>query len=167
MAVYLSIPLVLAAALFQAAFSQAGPISFLKPDLVLVMVAMAGMLLSFRRALLLAVLSGLFLDLFSGMPFGFVTLILVLVVSLMQVPNRDLVELNPLICMVLIALVTSFYCVSYGLALMALGGEPDWTQLLGAVMLPSAVMNSLISPVVFLLYRLIGRKALPVREDWG
>ncbi len=166
MAGYLSIPLVLATAVLQVVLSQAGPLSGLKPDMVLVMVAMAGLLMSLRRALLLAFLSGLLLDLFSGMPFGFVTLLLLLIVSLVRLPNRDLVEMNPLVCMILIALVTVFYYGMYGLAMMALGGEPDWIYLLATVVLPSLVMNSLISPIAFVLYRLIGHRAPPVSEDW-
>ena len=166
MAGYLSVPLLLAAAVFQVVFSQAGPLSGLKPDMVLVMVAMAGLLMSLRRALLLAFLSGLLLDIFSGMPFGFITLILLLIVSLVRLPNRDLVEMNPLVCMIVIALVTVLYYAMYGLAVMALGGEPDWVYLLVTVMLPSLVMNSLISPIAFVLYRLIGHRTPPVREDW-
>ncbi|MDO8688565.1 MAG: rod shape-determining protein MreD [Dehalococcoidia bacterium] len=162
----MSIPLVLAAAMFQSVFPQAGPLTALKPDAVLVMVAMAGLLLSFRVGLILALLSGLELDLFSGMPFGFVTLLLLLVVCLVRLPNRDLVEVNPLVCMAVVAMATDLYYAIYCLTIIALGGDPGWSNILTSVVVPSMTMNSLLSPVIFVIYRLLGRRALPVREDW-
>lgn len=166
MAALLFIPVVLAAALSQVVVSQFGPLSGLKPDFVLVMVATAGLLLSFRQAVVLAILGGLLLDLFSGMPFGFITLVLILIVVLVRLPSRDLVEVNPLVCMVIIALSTGVYYSLFALAITAMGGEPDWLYLPTSVILPSVVMNSLLSPFAFLLYRLVGRRALKVREDW-
>ncbi len=133
---------------------------------MLVMVAMAGLLLSFRVGLILAFLSGLALDLFSGMPFGFVTLLLLLVICLVRLPNRDLVEVNPLVCMVVVAMATSLYYAIYSLAIVALGGDPGWSQVFASVVIPSIIMNCLLSPVVFVIYRILGRRALLVREDW-
>lgn len=166
MALYVSAPLVLAAALFQSTFPQAGPLAGLKPDLVLVLALMAGILLDLRQGLILALLGGLVLDLFSGMPFGFVTLLLLLATPLARFPNRDLLETNPLVSMLVVALATLLYYGMYTLGILALGGEADWLRLASTAILPAVVMNTLLSPLVYGLFSLLGRKAMPIREDW-
>ncbi|MDP2726464.1 MAG: rod shape-determining protein MreD [Dehalococcoidia bacterium] len=166
MAFPVSVFLVLAASLFQAAFPPAGPVAGIKPDLVLVLAVMASMLLGLRYGLVLSVLGGIILDLFSGMTFGFVTLSLLLVTSLARFPNPDLLEINPLVCMLVIALDSFFYYGIYSLGMLALGGELDWFRLFTRVVLPSVVMNTLVSPLVYGLMILLGRRKMPVREDW-
>lgn len=166
MALYVAVPLVLAAALFQSALPQAGPLAGLKPDLVLVVALTGGVLLSWRQGLFLAFLGGLVLDLFSSMPFGFVTLALLLAASLARLPNRDLLEANPLVCMLVVALATLLYYGTYSLGILTLRGELDWLRLASTAVLPAVVMNSLLSPLFYGLFSLLGRKAVPLREDW-
>lgn len=166
MAFYVAIPLVLAAALLQGALPQLGPVAGIKPDLTLVLVAMAGMMLGFRHGLVLAFLAGLVLDLFSGMPFGFVMLLLMLVASVARFPNPNLLEVNPLVCMLVVALATLLFHGVYSLGVLALGGEADWLLVATVVILPSAIMNTLISPFIFGLFSVLGRKPVPVQEDW-
>lgn len=167
MAFYVAIPLVLAAAFLQGALPQMGPVAGVKPDLTLVLVVMAGMVLGFRRGLFLAFLAGLVLDRYSGMPFGFVTLLLMLVTSVARFPNPDLLEVNPLVCMLVVAPATLLYYGIYSLGVLALGGGSDWLLVATTVVLPTTIMNTLISPFVFGIFSLLGRKGAPVREDWS
>lgn len=166
MAFVVAIPLVLAAALLQAALPQIGPVSGVRPDLALVLVVMAGMVLGFRQGLVLAFLSGLFLDFFSGLPFGFTTLLLMLVASVARFPNPNLLVVNPLVCMLVVALATLLYHGTYALGVLVLGGYLDWPLLATVVVLPSVIMNTLASPFVFGIFSLLARKASPVREGW-
>ncbi len=166
MAFYFSIPIVIAAALFQSSSSQAGPLSGLKPDLVVVIVAMAGLLLPFRKALILAFIGGTVLDVFSGFPLGFATMLLLLIAAISSLPNRDVVEVNPLVCIALVAVVTVFYYLAYSLAMVALAGPLEWPSLLQSEVLPSLVINSLLSPVAFVWFRLLSRRRVKLREEW-
>ena len=167
MAFYFAVPLVVAAALFQAAVPQVGPVGGVKPDLVLVLAVMAGMLMGRVQALTLAFLGGLILDVTTGMPFGFATLALLLVTSVARFPNPNLLEVNPLVCMLVVALATLAYNGIYSLGVLAVGGELDGLRLGTNVILPLIVMNTLLSPLVFGLFSLLGRRSRPVREDWG
>lgn len=165
MAFYVAVPLALAAALLQAV-PQAGPLAGLKPDLVLVLAAMAGMLLGLRRGLTIAFLGGIVLDLFSGMPFGFVTLLLLLVTSLARFPSPGRLEVNPLVCMLVVALVALLFYTVYSLGVMALGGETDWLRLATTAIFPSVLTSAFLSLPVYGLFSLLSRKTIPLKEDW-
>lgn len=166
MAFYVSIPLVLGVAFLQVTLPQVGPVAGLKPDLLLVLVVMAGMLLGLRKGLVLAFLGGLVLDFYSGMPFGFITLVLLLVTSLARFPSPGLLEVNPMVCMFIVGLATLFYNGILSLGVVALGGETNWMRLATAVVLPITVMNALLSLLVFGILVLLVKKPVPLRESW-
>lgn len=154
------------AAIFQIVLSEASPVAGLKPDLVLVLAVMAGMLLGTRQGVVLAFLGGATLDLFSGMPFGFVTLSLLLVASIARFPGPHALELNPLVCMVVVTFASLLYYAIYSMGILALGGELDWLTLFKNMIVPAVVINTVICPFVYALYAILGRKPVSVREDW-
>jgi rod shape-determining protein MreD len=163
MVLYLAGGLAVLAALLQSSGPGMSPISGSKPDLVLVLVLTGGIILGLRPAVFLAILGGLVLDVFSGLPFGFITLALLLVVPLVRLHNPDYLEPNLPLSMLIVLMASLVYYGVLALGILALGGRIDWQGLGTNIVLPASAMNTLISPIAYWLLRWLRGKSVPVR----
>lgn len=160
-------PLLFGGALLQASFFPSLGLLSVRPDLVLQMVVMWALLRGWRQALPWGFVGGLVLDLFSGAPFGTASLALVLVAFCCSIGGFSAFRDNPLL-----PVVTVFWAsVLYGLLFMFLLRTHEvpvpWISMMRQVVVPAAIVNTLLAPLTFwLISRIERRTRSTVAVDW-
>lgn len=160
-------PLLFGAALCQASFFPALGQVAVRPDLVLQMVVMWAVLRGWREALPWGFVGGLILDLLSGAPFGTAALALVLVAFCCSVGGVSAFRDNPLL-----PVVTVFWAsVLYGLLFLFLLRTHEvpvpWISVIRQVVVPTAIVNTLLAPLTYwLVSRIERRTRSTVAVDW-
>jgi rod shape-determining protein MreD len=132
-----------------------------RPDLIFLAVVGWALLRGSTEGAVWAFTGGLFLDLFSGGPFGGITLALLLVALFVgRQWGRELGSV--FLQLVLLALVACF--VYHVLLLLVLGwtGRPvDWSFSLSRVAFPSAILNAVLAPFVYWPLAWLDRRTRP------
>ena len=135
-----------------------------KPDLLLLVVIGWGATSATRDAYAWGLIGGMWLDVFSGFPFGVQTAALGAMGALANSLETVFFRTNILVPLATIFVATMLYhAVELGI-LQALGRTVDWTGLITGVILPSALINTALMPFVYGAIRRFTRRA---REDLG
>lgn len=158
MKLYLAIPVFFAALLLQSSQLLAFSPMRLRPDLLLLFVIGVGVIGGSVRAVVWAVVAGLLLDLMSAAPLGTHLLALLPIALLTVLRETDLVEGKLTLAMALVFAGTFVYDSAQLAILQATGERVEWARSLFWIMLPSAVLNTAVMPLVFWVVR---RMALP------
>lgn len=134
------------------------------PDLLLVAVTSWSLLRGSYEGMIWAVIGGLMVDLFSGMPFGVGTLALLVVAFGSGLGNQNIFRFDLFVPFLVVPLATLVYYVLVLALLTVLGRRPDWQASMGRVVLPSMLLNTLLTPILYvgarLLHRLTRRKEI-------
>jgi len=164
MSIYLVIPLLAAAGLAQATLVARVAIWGVFPDLPLLLVVSWGLLRGSRQGLLWGFVAGIFVDVFSGAPFGAATLPL-MAVGFLAGLGETVVFRNVLLLMLAMFLATVVYDVLFLLMVQMSGGPAreagrsvEWSGSLVRVIGPSAVLNALLAVAVSGGMRLADRR---------
>ena len=135
-----------------------------KPDLMLLMVISWSLLRGSKEGMIWALVGGIGLDLLSGAPFGTSTVILValsLVAGLVELSVFRTHIALPLIATLVATLV---YDLFFLFLLYVRGYSIVWTDSLIKIVLPSTLLNVLLSPFVYRallwLHRKTGREEM-------
>jgi rod shape-determining protein MreD len=115
-----------------------------RPDLVLIAVVAWGLTGRARETMVWGLIGGLFLDLFSGLPVGTSSLVLVLIAYLASFLEGRFWEANlllPLVVMLIASLVYHFF--GFG-AIVLSGRGIDFVMALSRIILPSTFLNLLL-----------------------
>jgi rod shape-determining protein MreD len=115
-----------------------------RPDLVLIAVVAWGLTGRARETMVWGLIGGLFLDLFSGLPVGTSSLVLVLIAYLASFLEGRFWEANlllPLVVMLIASLVYHFF--GFG-AIILSGRGIDFVMALSRIILPSTFLNLLL-----------------------
>jgi rod shape-determining protein MreD len=115
-----------------------------RPDLVLIAVVAWGLTGRARETMVWGLIGGLFLDLFSGLPIGTSSLVLVLIAYLASFLEGRFWEANlllPLVVMLIASLVYHFF--GFG-AIVLSGRGVDFVMALSRIILPSTFLNLLL-----------------------
>lgn len=166
MSPYLIVPLLAGIALLQTTLAPQLSIIGGRPQFMLLAVVSWSLLRGGREGVVWGFVGGVMLDLLSGAPFGVITLPLLLVGFLSGLGEINVFRSNFLLPGLVVLLATLFYN-AFALFLLQVLGEPVlWESALLHVILPAALLNLLVLPLVYLplrrLHRLTGQPQMNV-----
>jgi rod shape-determining protein MreD len=156
--IYLVIPLLLAIALLQATIVPHLAIWGVFPDLPLIIVASWGLLRGPREGLTWGFVAGIAIDLFAGAPFGAATLSLTVIGLLSGLGATSALRTRLILPMAFVFLATLLYDVLFLLMVQISGQFVPWVENVLRIILPSAVLNALLTPVFIELLRIIHQR---------
>jgi rod shape-determining protein MreD len=160
-------PLLFGATLVQSSFFPALGLHALRPDFVLQMVVIWALLRGWREALPWGFVGGLFLDLFSGAPFGTAALALVLVAFCCSAGSVSAFRDNPLLPVVMVFWASVLYGLLYLFLLRTHEVPVPWLSSLRQVVVPGAIVNTMLAPLTFwVVSRIERRTRSTVAVDW-
>ncbi len=134
-----------------------------KPNLMLLLVAAWTLLNGSQEGLWWALIGGLWLDLLGGSPLGASALALLLAAYVVGASAASIFR-EQLIVRVLSGLAAGLVYGLALLALLALTGRPtDWLTAFTHVILPDAIFDALLLPVVYLALVGLGQRMGPPR----
>jgi rod shape-determining protein MreD len=160
-----------APALFLIVTLQASAVPHLRiwgvfPDLPLLFVVCWSLLRGSRGGLVWGLIAGLFLDLLSGTPAGAATVALGAVGFLAGLAQRSAFRAQLLLPVLVMAVSTVVYDLILLLAMLLSGRTVLWLETLGRIVLPSAVLNLLLLPVVYFSLRGLYRRFSGGEMEW-
>lgn len=143
------VPLLLLTILLQTSVAPHFALLDIKPDLVLIFVAIWGTARGLQEAVAGGVLGGILLDIISGAPLG-ITTIAMLPISLIAGQSKTFFLGNRLaLALAIVFFGTFIYDSIFLFILQSLGRETEWLASLARIFLPAAILNSLIAPLPF------------------
>jgi rod shape-determining protein MreD len=154
----LVIPLLLAIGLLQATIMPHLAIWGVFPDLPLIVVASWGLLRGPREGLTWGFVAGIAVDIFAGAPFGTATLSLTLIGLLSGLSATGALRARIFLPMGFVFLATFLYALLYMLIVQVSGQFVPWLDNLLRIVLPSAILNGLLTPVIIELLRIVHRR---------
>jgi rod shape-determining protein MreD len=159
---YLAIPLLLAGALLQS--TVVPTVIGVRPEIVLLLVVAASLSGGMEAGVVWGFIGGLSLDLFSGAPLGVFALAMVLVGALVNVGESNLFSTSFLLPLSAVFVATFVYHLLTIVLLQTLGWSIGWGPAMLQVALPSAVVNTLLMPLVYFFLRWLTRLLWGERE---
>jgi len=137
-------------------------------DLVLLLVVTLAMFGSSWSGLMWGLLGGLVLDFASVVPFGTNAIILALIGFTVGSGLRRVSQAYPVLPFVAMPLVTLVYYLLVGLALTLTGWTVDWAWIIGGVLFPAVVLDTVALPFIYLpVYTLRKRKRVEISWQGG
>jgi rod shape-determining protein MreD len=147
--IYLVLPVLAFVALLQTTVMPHLSIWGVFPDLPVLVVAGWGLLRGAAEGSLWGFIAGLAVDLFSGAPFGAATLSLVVVGVLAGLGKASALQAQVALPMLTVFLATIGYNLIFLLVLQISGQTVVWFDSLLRIILPSAVLNAVLTPPIF------------------
>ncbi len=164
MNLYLTIFLLVSAALAQSSLAPHLSWRGLRPDLVLIFVVSWGLIRGVREGAIWGFIGGISLDLLSASPLGLSAIVLTLMGLLAGIARRGLYRRNLLFPLAAILLATLIYNSLFLLAWRSLGHTVAWSGAFSYLFPPSVLLNMLLTlplyPFLFWLHRRFGRARL-------
>jgi len=162
--VYLVVPLLFVVALLQSTLVPHLSIWGVFADLPLLVVVSWSLLRGSREGAIWGFIAGLAVDLFSGAPFGAATLSLIVAGLLGGLGQATVYRTHIALPVIMIFLTTIVYDLLF-LLIVQISAQPvDWLGSLFRIVLPSAMLNAVLTPPVFLtmrwLYNRFGREEM-------
>lgn len=166
MTLYLVIPFLVVVALVQATIVPHLTIWGVYPDLPLLVVVSWSLLRGAREGMVWGFIAGVAVDLFSGAPFGAATLGLLAVSFLSGLGQATVYRAHVVLPLLVMFLATIVYDLVF-LLVVRISGEPvDWLASLLRVILPSAVLNAVLTPVVLMGLRILDNRFGREEMEW-
>ena len=153
MSYYLAAPLLLAAALVQAAVMPSFPVLGAYPNLVLVLVVCWTVVRGQREGMVVVPIGGLCLGLVSSQPVGVALLAAAPVVLLAELREARLTQSDLLLAIALVLVSSLVYETVFLVILQVMGESVQWWGSFSRVILPTAIINSLFTlPLYWLVW---------------
>jgi len=162
MSVILSIPVLGLLTIIQSAVISRLPLNRGTADLVLVVLVAIALQKAVRVSWQWSIVGGLFVDFFSGLPFGLFT-ISYLIATGLAIILRDRIWRFSFLMQLLVVLAGTI--LSHGLTYLILflqGASLPITTVLQAVTLPSIILNFMLSLPIFILTQDVIEQFIPV-----
>ncbi len=135
-----------------------------KPDLMLLMVISWSLLRGSKEGMIWALVGGIGLDLLSGAPFGTSTVILVALSLVAGLGELSVFRTHIALPLIATLVATLVYDLFFLFLLYVRGYSIVWTDSLIKIVLPSTLLNVLLSPFVYRallwLHRKTGREEM-------
>jgi rod shape-determining protein MreD len=162
--IYLVLPLLAIVAILQTTLLPSLAIWSVFANLPLLVVVSWGLLRGPREGALWGFLAGLMVDLLSGAPFGAATVSLIAVGFLAGLGETTVFRARIALPMIVMFLATIVYELLFLLMMRISGQGVAWLDSIIRLVIPSAVLNAVLTPVVFLamswLYTRFGREEM-------
>jgi rod shape-determining protein MreD len=164
--IYLVVPLLVIVAVLQASVVSHLPIWGVFVDLPVLIVASWGLLEGAREGVIWGFIAGVVIDLLSGAPFGAATLSLMAVGFLAGLGKNSAFGSHVIFLAVTMLLATIVYSLLF-LSIVRISGQTVlWWDSLLHIVLPSAVLNAVLMPLVFAVMRLVHRRVSQEEMEW-
>lgn len=166
MTIYLVVPLLVIVSVLQTTLVPHLAIWGVFADLPLLVVVSWSLLRGAREGMIWGFVAGLVVDLLSGAPFGAATLSLIAVGFLSGLGEATVFRTHVALPLVAMFLATILYDLIFLLIVQISGQAVSWLDSLFRVVLPSAALNAVLTPIVFgamrWLYTRFGREEMVV-----
>jgi rod shape-determining protein MreD len=137
-----------------------------KPDIMLLIVISWSLLRGAKEGMIWALVGGIGLDLVSGAPFGTSTVALVVLSLLAGLGELSVFRTHIALPLIATLIATLVYDLFFLLLLHARGCSIAWTDSLVKVVLPSILLNVLLSPFVYKALYWLHRRTGPEEMAW-
>jgi rod shape-determining protein MreD len=164
--IYLVVPLLAAIAILQSTVVSQLRIWGVFADLPLLVVVSWSLLRGSREGLIWGFISGLALDLLSGAPFGAATFGLMAVGLLSGLGKATVFRSQVVLPLVTVLLATIVYDIIFLFVVWISGYPVSWLDSLIYLILPSAVLNAVLTPVVFVIMRWLSTRFGRAEMEW-
>ena len=135
-------------------------------DLPLLVVVSWGLLRGPREGLSWGFLAGVAVDLFSGAPFGAATFGLMAVGFLSGLGQSTVFRSQIFLPVLVMLLATIVYDMLFMIVTWISGYGVSWLDSLFRLVLPSAVLNAVLMPVVFVIVRWLNTRLGREEMEW-
>lgn len=166
MSIYLVVPLLATVAILQSSIVSHFRIWGVFADLPLLVVVSWGLLRGSREGLVWGFIAGLTVDLFSGAPFGAATFGLMAVGFLSGLGQSTVFRSQVLLPLITVLLATIVYDMLFLLVVWISGYPVTWLDSLFRLILPSAVLNTALTPVIFVIMRWLNTRFGREEMEW-
>jgi rod shape-determining protein MreD len=163
---YLSFLLLGALALLQSTLLPQVRVLGVQPDMVLLVIVAWSLLRGSEEGMLWALIGGLALDMLSSAHMGVNTLPLLLIGFLTGLWQRDIVRQDLLVPFLVIPIATILYQGAMVGLLKLFGWPGSWSASLRYAILPTALVNTLLMPIVYVLMRRVHRRTYDANIAW-
>jgi rod shape-determining protein MreD len=137
------------------------------PSVVLIAVVDWGILRGSDQGMLWAFVAGVFVDLFSGFPFGTSTVALVIIASLVSLGEGTFIRTHALLPLATVFGATLMYYLIALFVLQSAQQPVDWFGVLRYIAVPAAVYNAILNIVGYPLMRRLEGRVYPMpRASW-
>lgn len=153
MTIYLVVPLLVVVAILQSTVMPHLAVWGVFADLPVLLVVSWGLLRGPKEGILWGFIAGAAVDLISGAPFGAATLSLMLVGFLSGLGKNSIFSAHIVFLVLAMFLSTIIYNLCF-LVILWISGQPmAWVDSFVRIVLPSAALNAVLTPIVFLPMR--------------
>ena len=166
MSAYLTLAILFVLSLLQSTLMPRITLLGVHPDLMLMAVTSWSLLRGSQEGMLWALVGGVMTDLFSGGPFGVTTLSLLVVGFLSGLGEKTVFRFDLLVPILVIPLATLAYDGVLLALLSMLGWPSQWGANFVQIILPSALVNTLGMPLVYILLRTLDRRTSREEMTW-
>ena len=151
----IGIPLMAFAAILQSVVVNNIQILNGRPDLALLLLVAAALYFGIKPSLILALFTGFFLDLLSGLPLGLTSLELLFVVFMISFTENRFWTINILVLEIItLAASVLFHLLMAGIQILT-GSSIPFTDALVRIILPSTFLNMIfILPIAYIGYQI-------------
>ena len=153
MTLYVAVPLLIAIAILQSTIVPQLAVWGVFADLPLLVVVSWSLLRGSREGIVWGFIAGVAVDLFSGAPFGAATLPMIAVGFLSGLGQAAVFRAHIALPLVAMFLATVVYDLLFLLVVRISGYPVAWVESLLRLVLPSAVLNTVLMPVLFIIMR--------------
>jgi rod shape-determining protein MreD len=166
MTIYLVVPLLAVVAILQSTLVSHFRIWGVFADLPLLVVVSWGVLRGPREGLIWGFLAGLLLDIFSGAPFGAATFGLMAVGLLSGLVKSAVFQSRIVLPMLAVLLATIIYDIIFLIVVWISGYPVAWLDSLFRLVLPSAVLNTVLTPVIIVIMAWLNTRFGREEMEW-
>jgi rod shape-determining protein MreD len=163
---YLAVPLLVAVAILQSTLVSHFRVWGVFADLPLLLVVSWALLRGSREGFVWGFIAGVAVDLFSGAPFGAATFSLMAAGFLSGLSQSTVFRSQLLLPLLVMLLATVVYDILFLLVVWISGYSVSWLDSLFRLVLPSAVLNAVLTPVVFLIMRWLNTRFGREEMEW-
>lgn len=163
---YVSVLLLISVALIQSTVMPHLTLWDVKPDLVLLVVISWSLLRGTREGIIWGFIGGLCLDLFSGAPFGLSALALLIVSFLSGLGEATVFRTQVILPLATAFFASLLYNFIFLFVLGVLGWPVVWLDSFIRLVLPTSVLNVLLTPLVYPAMRWLHRKTSREEIEW-
>ena len=166
MTLYVVVPLLVVVAILQTTVVPQLTVWDASANLPLLVVVSWSLLRGSREGMIWAFIAGLAVDLLSGAPFGAATLSMIAVGFLAGLGHATVFRAYIALPLVVMFAATVVYDLLFLLVVRLSGYPVDWLDSLLRLILPSALLNAILMPIVFVLMRLLNQRFGREEMEW-